>query len=87
MLPRDSFLSLGEEAVAASSRCEVGKKSESFAKLWTSNDDSFAAVKEQYTRMLSSTPDARAQEWKENLGIEESAILSTPKEDDMEVDS
>lgn len=82
MLPRDLFLSLGEEAVAASSRGKVGQKSESFAELWASGDASFMAVKEQYTRMLLSTPDARAQQWREKIGID----APTQKEE-MEVDS
>lgn len=73
VLPRDLFLSLSEEAIAASGRGVVGEKNETFAELWASNDDSFAAVKEQYMRMLSSTPDARALEWKEKVGIAPSA--------------
>ncbi|KAL9183552.1 hypothetical protein ACHAXT_004408 [Thalassiosira profunda] len=69
VLPRDLLLSLSEEAVAASSRVQVGEKSETFAKLWTSDDDSFAAVKEQCTKMLAIVPEARAREWKEKIGI------------------
>jgi len=72
VLPRDLFLSLSEEAVVASCKVEVGKKSDRFVKLWESGDDSFSAVKEQYTRMLSSTPEARALQWKEKMGIEKS---------------
>ncbi|KAL7542783.1 hypothetical protein ACHAXR_012090, partial [Thalassiosira sp. AJA248-18] len=86
VLPRDLFLSLGEEAVAASSRGEVGQKNEIFAKLWTGDDDCFVAVKEQYTRMLSSTPDARALQWKEKIGIHDPTPAS-PEKDEMQVDS
>ena len=86
VLPRDMFLSLGEEAVAASSRKDVGQKNRPFAKLWASGDDCFGAVKEQYTRMLASTPDARALQWKEKIGIED-AKPSYPKTDEMQIDS
>jgi len=71
VLPRDLFLSLSEKTVAASSRKEVGQKCDRFIKLWNSGDDSFSAVKEQYVRMLSSTPDARALQWKETIGIKD----------------
>lgn len=70
VLPRDLFLSLGEEAVAASSHVEVGQKNYAFTKMWASDDVCFLAVKEQYTRMLSSTPEARASQWKEKIGID-----------------
>ena len=70
VLPRDLFLTLGEEAIAASSKVEVGQKYETFLEMWSSDDICFAAVKEQYTRMLSSTPDARASQWKEKIGID-----------------
>jgi len=69
VLPKDLFLSLAEEAAAASSRVEVGQRCKKFAKLWAGDDDSFLAVKEQYLQMLSGTPDARAREWKEKIGI------------------
>ena len=78
VLPRDSFLTLGEEAIAASSKVEVGQNYETFLEMWSSDDICFAAVKEQYTRMLSSTPDARASQWKEKIGIDT---------DEMQVDS
>lgn len=84
VLPRDLFLSLGEEAVAATSGSS--DKYGLFAKLWANDDDCFLAVKEQYTRMLSSTPDARAMQWKEKMGIDISD-LSSPKADEMQVDS
>ena len=86
VLPRDLFLSLGEEAVAASSGEKVGQKSNTFANTWASNDDSFLPVKEQYTRMLSSTPDARVLQWKQKIGIDE-PIPSSPVTDEMQVDS
>ncbi len=82
------FLSLGEEAVAASSKTEAKQKSEPFAKLWAIDDGSFSAVKGQYTRMLSSTPDARALQWKEKMGIgTPSEALPATANDAMEVDS
>lgn len=87
VLARDLFLSLGEEAIAASSRGEVGQKCERFAKLWASDDDSFLAVKEQYMRMLSSTPDARALQWKEKIGIDDESPPTSPERDEMQVDS
>jgi len=70
VLPRDSFLSLGEEAIAASSKVEVGQKYETFLEMWSSGDVCFVAVKEQYTRMISSTPETRASQWKEKIGID-----------------
>ena len=70
VLPRDLFLTLGEEAIAASSKVEVGQKYETFLEMWSSGDVCFAAVKEQCTRMLSSTPDTRASQWKEKIGID-----------------
>lgn len=85
MLPRDLFLSLAEEAIAASSRVEVEQKSDSFVTLWNSDDSSFVAVKDQYKRMLASTPDARAVQWKEKIGIE--STPTSPRTDEMEVDS
>ena len=82
------FLSLGEEAVAASSKTEAGKKCEPFAKLWASEAECFSAVKGQYTRMLSSTPDARALQWKEKMGISApSEPVPATANDAMEVDS
>jgi len=86
VLPRDLFLSLGEEAVAASSRGAIGQKCQRFAKLWASDDDCFSAVKEQYTRMLSSTPDARARQWKETMGIADEPAPTSPAGDDMQDD-
>ena len=77
VLPRDLFLSLAEKAVAAADRREVGHKSKLFSKLWAGGDDSFSPVKRQYIRMLSSTPDARALQWKEKLGIDESRLASS----------
>lgn len=87
MLPRDLFLSLSEEAVAASSRGKVGQKCERFSLIWASEDDCFSAVKEQYMRMLASTPDARALDWKEKIGIHDGTTSSSPKKDEMQVDS
>jgi len=87
VLPRDLFLSLGEEAVAASSRGVVGQKCKRFAKLWASNDDCFSAVKEQYLRMLSSTPDARALQWKEMIGIVDEPTPPSPAGNAMQVGS
>ncbi len=63
------LLGLGEEAVAASIGMDIGQENDAFAEIWASDDDSFSAVKEQYTRMLSSTPDARALQWKRKVGI------------------
>ncbi len=69
VLSRDMLLGLGEEAVAASIGMDIGQENDAFAEIWASDDDSFSAVKEQYTRMLSSTPDARALQWKRKVGI------------------
>lgn len=74
VLPRDLFLSLGEEAVAAADGGEVGQRSKLFAKLWSKEDDFFSRIKSQYSRMLSSTPDARALQWKEKFGIDDSNL-------------
>jgi len=54
--------------------------------MWSSDDVCFAAVKEQYTRMLSSTPDARASQWKKKIGID-AAHQSKDEVDKMQVDS
>lgn len=80
VLPRDLFLSLGEEALAAASRGEVGHQSKLLGELWAKDDVSFAPVKEQYIRMLSSTPDARAVQWKKKIGIEDQTLIRTKRE-------
>ena len=83
VLPRDLFLTLAEEAVAATDTKEVGQKNELFVKLWKVDDAKFASVKEQYQKMLSSTPEAKAVAWREKVGVEE-----TPEIDaDMEVET
>ena len=87
VLPRDLFLTLGEEAIVASSKVEVGQKYETFLEMWSSDDVCFAAVKEQYIRMLSSTPDARASQWKEKIGIDAAHSQSIDDVDKMQVDS
>lgn len=66
VLPRDLFLSLAEEAIAA----VVGEESSVFGELWAGDSDHFSPVKAQYVLMLTSTPDAKANEWKEKIGIE-----------------
>ena len=77
MLPRDTFLSLSEEAVAAACNVEVGQKFDPFVKMWASDNDCFKSVKEQFIRMPSSTQ----EQWKEKIGIESSET------DEMEIDS
>lgn len=71
VLSRDLFLSLSNQAIAAADKIDDGQKSELFVSLWVKNDSHFAPVKEQYLRMLSSTPDKNAANWKENIGIPE----------------
>jgi hypothetical protein len=77
------ILSLGEEAASASAGIDIGQKNETFVKIWASDDDGFSAVKEQYTRMLSSTPDARALQWKQKVGINTS-VPSSPTADNIQ---
>jgi hypothetical protein len=85
VLSRELLLSLGEEAVAASIGIDVGQKcDDTFANKWASDDDGFLAVKEQYTRMLSSTPEARAAKWKQNVGIN-ATVSSSPTEGNPQV--
>ena len=74
MLPRDLLLNLAEEAVAAAAGCEVGQKSAVFVKLWNDNDATFLRVKEQYVRMLSSTPHAKSRGWRDKMGIIEPSL-------------
>ena len=69
VLPRDLLLNLAEEAVAAAAGCEMGQKCALFVKLWNDNDAMFLQVKEQYLRMLSSTPLAKSRGWREKMGI------------------
>lgn len=71
VLPRDLFLTLAEEAVAATNKQESGQKNELFAKMWKENNIEFYPVKEQYQKMLSSTPDAKAAAWREKMGLEQ----------------
>jgi hypothetical protein len=71
VLSRDLFLSLSEQAVAAADKKDDGQKSGLFVSLWTKNDVNFAPVKEQYMRMLTSTPDKTAAIWKEKMGLPE----------------
>ena len=57
----------------------MGYKSDLFAKLWandTGDDDVFTPVKPQYLRMLSSTPDVRALQWKGKVGIDDTSLAS-----------
>lgn len=65
---------------------EVGQKYDAFSKIWTADEDCFKAVKDQYIRMLSSTPDARASQWRKKIGIDEPK-QSSPTVDEMQVDS
>jgi hypothetical protein len=84
VIPRDLFLNLAEEAVAAADGKDVGQKSELFTKLWNGNDAMFSPVKEQYQKMLLSTPDAKAISWREKMGIEEPPPAS-PKKDEAQL--
>ena len=85
VLSRELLLSLGEEAVAVSSGVDIGQKCDTFAEVWARDEDGFLAVKEQYTRMLSNTPDARAVKWKQKVGIN-ATVSSSPTESIMQVD-
>jgi len=69
VLSRDLFLSLSEQAIAAADKQGDEQKSTLFVSLWIKNDAQFALVKEQYLRMLTSTPEKTAESWKEKLGI------------------
>eukprot|EP00986_Skeletonema_menzelii_P005680 scaffold2111_cov146-Skeletonema_menzelii.AAC.9 len=69
VLSRDLFLSLSEQAIAASDKRDDEQTSELFVTLWTKNDSHFTLVKEQYLRMLTSTPDKTAESWKERMGL------------------
>ena len=40
-----------------------------FIKMWTGDATMFSSIKEQYEKMLSSTPDAKAHAWREKMGI------------------
>ena len=71
VMPRDLFLSLSEQAIAAADKKDDGQKSELFLSLWIKNDVHFALVKKQYLRMLTSTPDKAAASWKEKMGLPE----------------
>lgn len=83
MLPRDLFLSIAEEAVAAADLKDSGQKSELFAQLWKDDDEKFTAVKNQYQKMLSSTSDEKAVAWREKTGVE----VPNTSNDAMEVDT
>lgn len=63
VLSRDLLLSLSEQAIAAAN------KTDEFASLWIKNNAHFAPVKEQYLRMLTSTPEKTAESWKEKMGL------------------
>ena len=65
---------------------EVGQKYDAFSKIWADDEECFKAVKDQYIRMLSSTPDARASQWRKKIGIDEPK-QSSPTVDEMQVDS
>mmetsp|Transcript_8899 Transcript_8899/g.15127 ORF Transcript_8899/g.15127 Transcript_8899/m.15127 type:complete len:1145 (-) Transcript_8899:3-3437(-) len=69
VLSRDLFLSLSEQAIAAADKQGDEQQSALFVSLWIKNDAQFALVKEQYLRMLTSTPEKTAGSWKEKLGI------------------
>lgn len=71
VLPRDTFLTIAEEAVSASDGKEAGQKNDLFVKSWKEDNPNFIRVKEQYEKMLSTTPDAKAVAWREKVGIEE----------------
>jgi len=69
VLPRDLFLTLAEEAISAACGKEVGQMNDLFIKMWTGDATMFSSIKEQYEKMLSSTPDAKAHAWREKMGI------------------
>jgi hypothetical protein len=62
---------LSEKAVAAADKKDDGQKSELFVSLWIKNDANLAPVKEQYLRMLTSTPEKSAKSWKVKMGLPE----------------
>ena len=69
VLSRDLFLNLSEQAIAAADKQGDEQQSALFVSLWIKNDAQFALVKEQYLRMLTSTPEKTAESLKEKLGI------------------
>lgn len=78
VLPRDTMLSLAEEAAKASeeskgSDTKVGKN---FALKWKYGGSEFAAVKKEYERMLSIVPEPHLSQWKEKVGINDAALES-----------
>ena len=75
ILPRDTLLSFSEDAAKAAEACEKDKN-KSFAYYWAKNEDAFSPIKAQYERMLKSIPAARALQWKESIGIDDSTLAT-----------
>jgi len=82
LLPRDDLFRFSLEVVRAT-ETSAGSDDMAFAKLWKDGDDKkdavsdFAAIKQQYERMLKVLPAAKAEEWKHEVGIAEAATTTS----------
>lgn len=84
VLPRDTMLSLAEEAIKAAETSNGGKSS--FAEAWRFGGDQFAPVKAEYEKMLSIVPEPHSSQWKKKNGIDDASLATLPAPMEKKVD-
>lgn len=84
VLPRDTLLSLSIATVEKSEESFVSEEnSNRFANAWFLNSSEFLPVKIQYERMLSSVGETHAEEWKNQIHIDEASFEAWKEENSM----
>ena len=76
VLPRDTMLSLAEDAIKAAEASNGGKSS--FAEAWKFGGETFAPVKSEYEKMLAIVPEPHLLQWKEKVGIDNASLAALP---------
>lgn len=84
VLPRDTMLSLAEEAAKAAEKSSGGIPS--FAMSWKYGASGFSAVKDQYEKMLCIVPEPHLSQWKEKMGIDDAGLSTLSAPGDKEKD-
>ena len=84
VLPRDTMLSLAEDAIKAAEESS-GRKS-SFAEAWKFGGDQFAPVKAEYEKMLAIVPEPHLSQWKEKFGIDDASLAKLLEPSKKKVD-
>ena len=80
VLPRDTMLSLAEDAIKAAEESSGGKSS--FAEALKFGGETFTPVKAEYEKMLAIVAEPHLSQWKEKIGIDDASLatLSAPLE-------